>query len=209
MAIRRSIRNHPDAKVVVVGCYAVSDRAEIEAIEGVDLVLGNDEKEAFVASLGAQPSTAPCCSSASVPVRPSPNQRFLSASARTSRYRPVATSGARSASSRRRAAPSGPWTRTRSIEEARMRVAAGARELVLTGVHLGKYTYDTGGDESDLVRLFRRLLEIDGVWRLRLSSILSRTSHRRGPRVHGRRAADVPLPPRAAAVRRSQECSPR
>ncbi|MEA2447561.1 MAG: threonylcarbamoyladenosine tRNA methylthiotransferase MtaB, partial [Actinomycetota bacterium] len=39
--------------------------------------------------------------------------------------------------------------------------------------HLGKYTYDSGGDERSLVRLFRRLLDIEGVWRLRLSSILS------------------------------------
>jgi threonylcarbamoyladenosine tRNA methylthiotransferase MtaB len=61
----------------------------------------------------------------------------------------------------------------RLVSEARAKVAAGARELVLTGVHLGKYTYDTGGDERSLIRLFQRLLDIDGVWRLRLSSILS------------------------------------
>jgi threonylcarbamoyladenosine tRNA methylthiotransferase MtaB len=60
------------------------------------------------------------------------------------------------------------------IAEARARVAAGARELVLTGVHLGKYRYDEGGDERDLVRLFQRLLDVEGVMRLRLSSILSR-----------------------------------
>jgi threonylcarbamoyladenosine tRNA methylthiotransferase MtaB len=53
-------------------------------------------------------------------------------------------------------------------------VAAGAREIVLTGVHLGKYTYDSGGDERSLVRLFERLLAIQGLWRIRLSSILSR-----------------------------------
>jgi threonylcarbamoyladenosine tRNA methylthiotransferase MtaB len=59
------------------------------------------------------------------------------------------------------------------LEEARAKVRAGARELVLTGVHLGKYSYDTGGDERRLIELLRRLLDIDGVWRLRLSSILS------------------------------------
>jgi threonylcarbamoyladenosine tRNA methylthiotransferase MtaB len=60
------------------------------------------------------------------------------------------------------------------VEEARARVAGGTREIVLTGVHLGKYRYDQGGDERDLVRLMRRLLDVDGVLRLRLSSILSR-----------------------------------
>jgi threonylcarbamoyladenosine tRNA methylthiotransferase MtaB len=60
------------------------------------------------------------------------------------------------------------------VAEARARVAAGARELVLTGVHLGKYRFDHGGDERDLVRLMQRLLDVEGVLRLRLSSILSR-----------------------------------
>jgi threonylcarbamoyladenosine tRNA methylthiotransferase MtaB len=60
------------------------------------------------------------------------------------------------------------------VAEAATRVSAGAREIILTGVHLGKYTYDRGGDERSLVGLFERLLAIDGLWRLRLSSILSR-----------------------------------
>src|SRR5687767_8800125 len=51
MALRRAVRNHPDAKVVAIGCYAVSNPEEIAAIDGVDLVLGNDEKEAFAESL--------------------------------------------------------------------------------------------------------------------------------------------------------------
>ena len=59
------------------------------------------------------------------------------------------------------------------IAEAESRVRSGAREIVLTGVHLGKYTYDKGGDERRLVDLFARLLEISGLWRIRLSSILS------------------------------------
>src|SRR5918996_1859144 len=59
MAIRRAVRAHPDAKVVVVGCYAVSDPDEIEAIEGVDVVLGNDVKEQFAEALDAAPQTAP------------------------------------------------------------------------------------------------------------------------------------------------------
>jgi threonylcarbamoyladenosine tRNA methylthiotransferase MtaB len=59
------------------------------------------------------------------------------------------------------------------IAEARARVAAGAREIVLTGVHLGKFGYDTGGDERDLIRLLTSLLEIKSLWRIRLSSILS------------------------------------
>jgi len=174
MAIRRSIRENPHSKIVVVGCYAVSDRSEIEEIEGVDLVLGNDEKEDFVASLGAKPATAPLLQ---LGFRPS-----SSATERSVPYRVRANLKAQTGCDEWCAFCIIPTTRgpLRSMDEdaliaeARMRVEAGARELVLTGVHLGKYMYDTGGDERDLVRLFERLLGIEGVLRLRLSSILSR-----------------------------------
>src|SRR5688500_6555662 len=59
MAIRRAVKTHPDAKVVVAGCYAVSDRDEIEAIDGVDVIVGNDDKERFAEVLGSAASTAP------------------------------------------------------------------------------------------------------------------------------------------------------
>ena len=58
-AIRRAVKDHPNAKVVVIGCYAVSDPEEITAIEGVDVVLGNDEKEQFVEALARSEVTRP------------------------------------------------------------------------------------------------------------------------------------------------------
>ena len=45
--IRRAIRKHPNAKVLVTGCYAESDRAAIEGIPGVTFVFGNREKADF------------------------------------------------------------------------------------------------------------------------------------------------------------------
>jgi threonylcarbamoyladenosine tRNA methylthiotransferase MtaB len=174
MAIRRAARANPDAKIVVMGCYAVSDPEEVAAIEGVDVVLGNDEKEEIVAALGRTETFRP----------------LLSVGMGGPSAPPAAASVARVRANLKVQTGCDEWctfciipkTRgpLRSMEEdalvaeARARVAAGARELVLTGVHLGKYRYDEGGDERDLVRLFHRLLDIDGVLRLRLSSILSR-----------------------------------
>ena len=43
-AIHRMGRNHPDAFVVVTGCYAQLEPYKIGKIEGVDLVLGANEK---------------------------------------------------------------------------------------------------------------------------------------------------------------------
>ena len=42
--IRRFRRNNPDALVVVTGCYAQIAPDEVLAVDGVDLVLGNAEK---------------------------------------------------------------------------------------------------------------------------------------------------------------------
>lgn len=169
MAIRRAIKNHPDAKVVVAGCYAVSDRAEIEAIDGVDVIVGNDAKERFAEVLGHHAPTQPLLQ---LGMRTAPQTAY-----RVRANLKVQTGCDEWCSFCIIPTTRGPLRSMNEdglLAEARTRVAAGARELVLTGVHLGKYTYDTGGDERRLVELFRRLLEIDGLWRVRLSSILSR-----------------------------------
>ncbi|MGH2704996.1 MAG: MiaB/RimO family radical SAM methylthiotransferase [Actinomycetota bacterium] len=60
------------------------------------------------------------------------------------------------------------------LAQARSKVAQGARELVLTGVHLGKYGWDEGRPDDALLELLEGLLAIDGLARIRLSSILAR-----------------------------------
>ncbi len=172
-AIRKAVKRNPDAKVVVIGCYAVSNPEEIEAIEGVDAILSNDDKESFLEALGEQPEPL-----LQIGMRGSsvcgPRKRSLP-------YRVRANLKAQTGCDEWCSFCIIPRTRgpLRSIEEdgliqeARAKVDAGAREIVLTGVHLGKYRFDRGGDERDLIRLMQRLLDIDGVWRLRLSSILS------------------------------------
>ena len=170
MAIRRAVRSHPDAKVVVVGCYAVSDRHEVEAIEGVDVVVGNDEKERLAEVLGGAPQTRPLLqlgmrsAPVSTPYRVRANLKIQTGCDEWCSFCIIPKTRG----------PLRSLDQSSLLAEARARVAAGARELVLTGVHLGKYTYDTGGDERRLVDLFRELLAIVGLWRVRLSSILSR-----------------------------------
>lgn len=175
MAIRRAARANPGARIVVIGCYAVSDRAEIEAIEGVDVVLGNDAKESFVEALGAARPTAPLLQIGLRSARAAREQ--------TPRDAPKVRANLKVQTGcdewcsfciiPKTRGPLRSMDEDALVAQARAKVAAGARELVLTGVHLGKYTYDSGGDEDNLIALCDRLLAIDGVWRLRLSSILS------------------------------------
>ena len=42
--IRKIAKENPEAVIVVTGCYAQLKSDEVAAIEGVDLVLGNDQK---------------------------------------------------------------------------------------------------------------------------------------------------------------------
>jgi threonylcarbamoyladenosine tRNA methylthiotransferase MtaB len=170
MAIRRAVKSHPRAKVVVIGCYAVSNSDEVESIDGVDVVLTNDDKERFADVLSGHRETAPLLQIGGLRSAPRPlsrvraNLKVQTGCDEWCTFCIIPTTRG----------PLRSMEKDALIAEARARVAAGARELVLTGVHLGKYSYDTDGDESELVRLFQELLDIDGVWRLRLSSILSR-----------------------------------
>ncbi|MBF0135432.1 MAG: tRNA (N(6)-L-threonylcarbamoyladenosine(37)-C(2))-methylthiotransferase MtaB, partial [Magnetococcales bacterium] len=43
-AIRRAVREHPGARIVITGCYAQRDPETLAQIPGVTLVLGNTEK---------------------------------------------------------------------------------------------------------------------------------------------------------------------
>lgn len=164
-AIRRAIAANPESKIVVIGCYAVSDPEEIRAIDGVDLVLGNDAKESLPDALGLQPRPLmQIAMRRAEPPKVRANLKVQTGCDEWCTFCIIPTTR-------------GPLKSTDEdslVAEAIARVAAGARELVLTGVHLGKYTFDHGGDERSLVRLFGRLLEVDGVLRLRLSSIFAR-----------------------------------
>jgi threonylcarbamoyladenosine tRNA methylthiotransferase MtaB len=167
-AIRKAVKHNPDAKVVVIGCYAVSNPEEVEAIEGVDAILGNDDKESFVEALGRHRSPLlqlgmRTTQKPKLPYRVRANLKAQTGCDEWCSFCIIPTTRG----------PLRSLDEDSLVDEARAKVGAGAREIVLTGVHLGKYRYDRGGDERDLIRLMRRILEIDGVWRLRLSSILS------------------------------------
>ena len=167
MALRRAVRNHPEAKVVAIGCYAVSNPEEVAAIDGVDVILGNDEKETFTSSLE---------NAAAAPVLQLGFRRTAAPAAKV-RANLKAQTGCDEWCTfciiPKTRGPLRSMDEDGLVAEATRRVQSGARELVLTGVHLGKYRFDSGGDERDLIRLLQRLLDIDGVMRLRLSSILS------------------------------------
>jgi threonylcarbamoyladenosine tRNA methylthiotransferase MtaB len=163
--IRRTAEQHPGATVVVTGCYAVSDRAEVEAIPGVDLVVTNDDKDRIAELVAGVPAVRRL----PLMVREAPRERLRT------RVAIKAQTGCDEWCTfciiPRTRGPLRSYPAGQLLADVRRQVDRGVREVVLTGVHLGKYGADLG-ERDGLARLVDRLTAIDGLLRLRLSSVL-------------------------------------
>lgn len=165
--------SNPGALVVVAGCYSAAEPQEAAEIPGVGLVIDNDGKDSIARLVATRLGID------RTPKKPSPLgiPKKLSVTGRTRINLKVQTG-------------CDEWCtfciipRTRGplrslplddvLAQARQKADEGARELVLTGVHLGKYGWDEGRPDDDLLALLEGLLAIEGLNRIRLSSILSR-----------------------------------
>jgi threonylcarbamoyladenosine tRNA methylthiotransferase MtaB len=176
-AIRRAVARNPRALVVVTGCYAQTDPEAVARIPGVDLVLGTRDRHALPELLeGLRKRVRPLVRVGDVfaegPSPAIPLGQFTPGYTRAfvkvqdgCQHRcafcivPFARGGSRSQ-------PLGVV-----VEQVERLVAAGYAEVVLTGVDLGHYGWDLV-PRTSLAALVRRLLEVPGLGRLRLSSIL-------------------------------------
>ena len=195
-AIRRAIRQHPNAKVLVTGCYAESDREAIEEIPGVTFVFGNREKADFQqyldvlhteTSSGARLETAP----AEAPHTLNPLLAIEPVQHDAIREHARFSKGVSDAGKRTRAlikVQDGcsafctyciiPYVRGRMTsrplndiaDEAHRIADSGIKEVVITGVHLGAYGVDTDR-EKDIADILEHIHDIGGIERIRFSSI--------------------------------------
>ena len=177
-AIHRLVRNHPGAIVVVTGCYAQLKPEQVSAMEGVDLVLGSNEKGQIVEAIADR-------------LRMMPEERRLAAH----EHRTVRTADIRnfmpscSCGDRTRyflKVQDGcdyyctyctiPFARGRSrngsiellVSQAKEAAGAGAKEIVITGVNIGDFGRSTGESFLDLLKA---LDAVEGIERYRISSI--------------------------------------
>src|SRR6266511_1647465 len=163
--IRRTAEAHPGATVVVTGCYAVSNPEEVQAIPGVDLVVHNDDKDRIAELVTAVPTVRRL----PLTVRRAPTERLRT------RVAIKAQTGCDEWCTfciiPRTRGPLRSYPEEEIVADVRRQVERGVLEVVLTGVHLGKYGEDEG-ERDGLARLVERLTAIDGLLRLRISSVL-------------------------------------
>ncbi len=163
--IRQVNRANPQAEVSVTGCYAQISPDEIRVLPGVTRVIDNMGKDTLVEQITGQP---PEPFDHEPIIRAAPN-----AVSRTRAFVKV-QDGCDNACTfcvttvARGAGRSRPMQDV--VNEVRLLLAMGYREIVLTGVHLGSYGHDLG-DPRGLIHLTRALLSDTDVPRLRLSSL--------------------------------------
>ncbi|MBE6301520.1 MAG: tRNA (N(6)-L-threonylcarbamoyladenosine(37)-C(2))-methylthiotransferase MtaB [Parabacteroides distasonis] len=171
-AIRRIGKQHPGAFIVVTGCYAQLKPEEVSHIEGVDLVLGAEQKLdilQYLKDLKKKEDSGTIITSPSKDIRSfSPS---CSADDRTRHFLKVQDGCDYFCSY-----CTIPFARGRSrngtiesmVKQAEEVALKGGKEIVLTGVNIGDFGKSTGDTFLDLIRA---LDEVEGIVRYRISSI--------------------------------------
>ena len=172
-AIHRMVRQHPGAFVVVTGCYAQLEAESVAKIEGVDLVLGSNEKanlvqflsEGFVSRSGTAThytektkdikTFAPSCS------RGNRTRYFLKVQDGCDYFCTYCTIPFARGFSRNPSIAS-------LVAQAEEAAREGGKEIVLTGVNIGDFGKTTGERFIDLVKA---LDGVEGIQRYRISSL--------------------------------------
>ena len=169
--IRRLANRYPDAVIVVTGCYAQLKKDEVAAIDGVDIVLGSEQKMKISAYLDRWLATR----KPQVEVTPAKDIRAFSPSCSRgdrTRYFLKVQDGCDYFCSYCTIPFARGRSRSGSIEslvaQAREVAAEGGKEIVITGVNIGDFGKNTGESFIDLVRA---LDAVEGIERYRISSI--------------------------------------
>lgn len=173
--IRRMIKAHPDAFVVVMGCYAQTAPGEVLNIEGVDLVLGTQDRGKILelidqVQFAKKPQSNVHAIWEAVEFEELPLMEGESRTRATLKIQEGCNKFCTYCIIPYARGPVRSRIPANAIAEAQKLVAAGYKEIVLTGIHTGSYGEDLGADWN-LARLVKELANIPGLYRLRLSSI--------------------------------------
>jgi threonylcarbamoyladenosine tRNA methylthiotransferase MtaB len=173
--VKEALKYAPNAYITIVGCYAQLKPIEIAEIEGVDMVLGAAEKfriVEYISDLTKLPKAVIHQQNIE-----KVNHNFIAAYSIGDRTRtflkvqdgcdypctyctiPLARGGSRSD------------TIENVVNRAKQIAESGVKEIVLTGVNLGDFGIRNGQREDKFFDLVRALDEVEGIERIRISSI--------------------------------------
>lgn len=169
--IRRLVKKYPDALIIVTGCYAQLKGNEIAQMDGVDIVLGSEQKLDVAQYLDKWLESK----QSMVEITPTKDIRRFSPSCSRgdrTRYFLKVQDGCDYYCSYCTIPKARGRSRSGTIEslvaQAREAAAEGGREIVITGVNIGDFGKNTG---EKIIDLFRELDKIEGISRYRISSL--------------------------------------
>lgn len=180
-AIRKMIKENPSAFVVVTGCYAQLEAENVAKIEGVNLVLGSNEKANLIDYLSNAWSNnyrnegtneKQCGEYHTVKTKDIKTFQHSCSRGNRTRYFLKVQDGCNYYCTYCTIPFARGNSRNPSIEslvaQAREAARKGAKEIVITGVNIGDFGQSTGEKFIDLVKA---LDAIEGIKRYRISSL--------------------------------------
>ena len=172
--IRRAVRKNPEAVICVMGCMSQTQPDEILKIEGVDIIIGTSGRDRLVGLVenflkSRQPINLVGDIGKERVFESLPVTKFENRKRGVLKIQDGCNNFCTFCII--------PWARGRVrsekpetvIENARQLVANGHVELVLTGIHTGAYGEDF--EDYSFADLLKELVQIEGLLRLRISSI--------------------------------------
>lgn len=174
--IRHAVRENPAATIVVCGCYAQTAKAELEALDEVDLIIGTNERHKVVEAVETfrqdHVKTAYMADDEELfYYEDLPHERV---SGMTRAYVKIQEGCDQFCAYCAIPYARGPL-RSRSeqdtIDEINMLVERGYKEVILTGIHIGAYGRGVKDETCDLTGLCRRILDETAIERLRIGSL--------------------------------------
>ncbi len=174
-AIRRAASHNRNALVVVTGCYAQMFPQEASRINGVGLVIGNAEKNRLPYLLREHRDVAGpvvCVEplGPGAPFSPAAIREFTNHTRAFVKVQDGCDFHCAYCIVRHARGPARSQPPQDVLDQVRELVGHGYTELVLTGVNLGRYGRDLAQGPS-LAKLLWMVAEVDGVVRVRLSSV--------------------------------------
>ena len=160
--LRLAHRRNPDVFIIATGCYAQRMAPELTAIEGVNCVVSNTDKENLLRILEGIPRKDNPVVDSSHPSAPFRTRSFLKIQDGCQNFCAYCIV---------------PFVRSKEtsvppeviLDEIKKRTAEGYQEIVLTGTRVGGYAY--AGAYANLQGLLRRILDETTIPRIRLSSL--------------------------------------
>lgn len=174
--VSRAKKQNPNAKIAVIGCYTQVSPEEVEALGGINVIIGTKHRGRVLDLLEESEKTG---SLINIVENIKNNQEFDELDPATERDMTRAYLKIQEGCNMFCSYCIIPYARgpissrdmDNIVEETTRLAGKGYKEVVLTGIHVESYGKDKGKDYFRLIDVVEKVAEIDGIKRIRLSSV--------------------------------------